>query len=69
MAGFAAESFPTPKVDKERYSTPTLGGKSRVGGMLWVDDVTNILNLHWFNCWLIEVADLATWEWSNYAFG
>ena len=30
------------KVDKERYSTPALGGKIRGGAMLQMDDVTNI---------------------------
>ena len=34
------------KVDKERYSTPALGGKSRGGGMLQMNDVTNIFGLH-----------------------
>ena len=30
------------KVDKERYSTPALGGKWRGGGNHQMDDVTNI---------------------------
>ena len=34
-----------PKVDKERYSTPALGGKMRGGGMVQTDDVTNIFDL------------------------
>ena len=29
------------KVDKERYSTPALGGKMRGGGIHKMDDVTN----------------------------
>ena len=33
------------KVDKERYSTPALGGKMRGGWMLQMDDVTNIFQL------------------------
>ena len=37
-----------PKVDKERYSTPALGGKLRGGGTLQMDDVTNILTLQVF---------------------
>ena len=36
------------KVDKERYSTPALGGKMRVGGMLLKDDITNIFYIHSF---------------------
>ena len=38
----------TAKVDKERYSTPALGGKLRGGGTLQMDDVTNILTLQVF---------------------
>ena len=37
------------KVDKERYSTPALGGKLRGGGMQQKDDVTNIFCRPCFN--------------------
>ena len=45
----------TPKVDKERYSTPALGGKMRGGGMLQMDDVTNIF---FFNCSIFKKLNL-----------
>ena len=55
-------SVKTTKVDKERYSTPALGRKSRVGGMLHMDDVTNILSLHSFNTiGNLKMAKLCFW--------
>ena len=43
------------KGDKERYSTPALGGKMRGGGMLQMDDVTNIFS---FNCSIFKKLNL-----------
>ena len=50
------------KVDKERYSTPELGGKMRGGGIFLKDDVTNIFRLHCFNGSIYKKLDLIDYK-------